>query len=187
MTSRRWRESMVAKRTAADLRLIRFGWITVGLVYVQLVLGSFLRHATTTASRDQFRLWVVFHILVAVVVTVHLMLWVVKAHRTAEIRADLKWPARWLAALIVVQLALGLATWVVNYGWPVWFHGFEFAAAYRIQAQGMLQSLIVTGHVANGSLLLAIGTTLATRQSRLLRGAPAESTIEHRTLQGVLA
>ena len=192
MTSRRWRETIESSTTSANASLIRFGWITVGLIFLQLVLGSFLRHATAMASRDQFRIWVVFHILVAIVVTVHLLLWFRKVSRTAQFHTDFRWPARGLVALVLVQLGLGAGTWVVNYGWPVWTHWLSFAAAYRIQAQGMLQSIIVTGHVAVGSLLLATGTALAMRQSRLLRRVAARKAANNhstvaRTLQGVLA
>jgi heme a synthase len=210
MTSRLWRESQTnltsaphsplpsplnqsvprkANQSTADPKLIRFGWITVGLVYLQLVLGSFLRHGSATATRDQFRLFVVFHLLVAVVVTVHLLLWFRRAAGHRPFGSHLKWPARGLAALIVVQVGLGLATWVVNYGWPIWLQSFEFAASFRIQAGGMLQSLVVTGHVANGSLLLATSTTLATRQSRLLRDASPAVAAKHSatTFKGVLA
>lgn len=189
MTSRLWHEPNVDPTASGDVRLIRFGWITVTLLYAQLVLGSFLRHATAGATRDQFRLFVMFHLLVAVVVTAHLLIWYRRAAGHADFALELKWPARGLAVLIMLQLVLGMATWVVNYGWPIWMQGLELAATYRIQAQGMLQSIVVTGHVAIGSLLLALSTVLATRQSRLLAN---QSTVQPlarsvHSLKGVLA
>jgi hypothetical protein len=46
---------------------------------------------------------------------------------------------------------------------------FDFAAGYTVTANSFAQSLVVTAHVATGSLILAMSTVLATRAVRLCR------------------
>jgi cytochrome c oxidase assembly protein subunit 15 len=64
---------------------------------------------------------------------------------------------------------LGCATWVVKYGWPEFFASYAFAAPYTIQAKSLFQALIVTSHVATGSLILATSVALFARSVRLVR------------------
>jgi cytochrome c oxidase assembly protein subunit 15 len=77
---------------------------------------------------------------------------------------------RLLATAVGAQLLLGGATWVVNYGWPAWFTGLVWAVEYTVVAQGRLQVLTTTAHVAVGSLALAMAVNLALWSHRLLRG-----------------
>jgi len=79
----------------------------------------------------------------------------------------LRAPATRLSLLIVVQVLLGLGTWVAKYGFPGWMSGFEFAAAYRPTADSVGQVVMATAHVAIGSLILATSTLLAMRAWRL--------------------
>jgi cytochrome c oxidase assembly protein subunit 15 len=79
--------------------------------------------------------------------------------------------------LVVLQVLLGLGTWVAKYGFPGWMSGFEFAAAYRPTADSVGQVVMATAHVAIGSLILATSTLLAMRAWRLsLLVAPAAKT-----------
>jgi cytochrome c oxidase assembly protein subunit 15 len=86
-------------------------------------------------------------------------------------------PARWLVALIGLQIALGVATWVVNYGVPVSTEAWPGAsgggagwlpnmASYTILSKGYAESWIVTAHVATGSLLIACSCMLWLRSAR---------------------
>jgi cytochrome c oxidase assembly protein subunit 15 len=68
-----------------------------------------------------------------------------------------------VAILVTVQVALGVASWCVRYGVPQWMSGGE--VRYLIVSGGMLQSQIVTAHVAVGSLILAFSTLWAVRVS----------------------
>jgi hypothetical protein len=64
-------------------------------------------------------------------------------------------------------LGLGVATLIVKYGWPAWLGGEWFNPAFTVTANGFWSSMIVTGHVANGSLILAVLTTLWLKSARL--------------------
>jgi hypothetical protein len=48
--------------------------------------------------------------------------------------------------LVVCQVLLGCATWVVNYYWPGWVPDWSWTARYAvIEDKGSLQKLVVTG------------------------------------------
>ena len=81
--------------------------------------GRQLRHVSLALDASGFRVAVLFHLLVAAVLVVH----VVCCSRCESVRSYrgetlLLRPALALLALVVVQLVLGASTWVLNYGWP---------------------------------------------------------------------
>jgi hypothetical protein len=70
--------------------------------------------------------------------------------------------------LLLVQVGLGVSTWMVKWGWPIWLPTPAFAAGYTVVADGMLQSVVVTAHAATGSLILAFSLMTSLRCARLL-------------------
>lgn len=112
-------------------------WISAGMVYLQIVSGSVLRHLGVG-------LWL--HLLLAVGVVVHAILLV---------RRQLSRLALACAFLVGAQLFLGLASWITarppGLGAPVRGEG--------------LPALFTTLHVAAGSLLFACALLLALRTS----------------------
>ena len=88
--------------------------------------------------------------------------------------ARIAFPAAALAALVVAQIGLGAATWVVNYGWPEWSRLGGAGVGFTIEADGGMQANVVTSHVALGSLILGFAALLTVRSWRLasLRVAP---------------
>lgn len=170
MTSRWWvAVTPLTKPTELGTKVRRLALLTLFFVYLQLVIGAQVRHVPVTASPSVFRFAVFFHLLMAFVVTVYigqLLRAVFKEHRNQPV---LMRPALALTALIALQICLGASTWVVKYGWPEALTNYSFAAGYTIQANSLLQSLIVTGHVATGSLILAFAVVMHARAARLLR------------------
>lgn len=164
-TSRRWRAP--ADETMADRGgTCRLPWVATGtavFAYVQLLLGSQLRHMPVTADATMFRLAVFFHLIVAAVLAAHVFITWRRAEGEAATNVWLVRPARGLAALIAAQLALGAAAWVVNYGWPAWFSSYGWAAGFVVTREGFGQAIVTTGHVAVGSLILATAVVLAVR------------------------
>lgn len=129
--------------------------------YVQLVLGAVMRHVPVTATPGFFAWTVYGHLIVAgiVLALAIAIAWLV-------IRGG-KQLARWrslansLAILIVIQLLLGCATWVVNYYWPGWVPEWSWTARYpMIEAKGWLQTMVVTAHQAMGSLIGGVSVWL---------------------------
>ena len=142
----------------------RLGIITAVLAYVQLVLGAHLRHTTFDMSPLVFRAVVVFHVLVAVALVAQGVLLAIRAHKESVLRKT----SLMFFTLVAFQFALGLASWVVKYGWPAgitWPPGV--ALGFVVQAQGFLQATIVTAHVATGSLILVTSMAVALCGSRL--------------------
>ena len=78
----------------------------------------------------------------------------------------------WLAGLFVLQVLLGTATWVTNYGFPAWFQQYVWAMGYTVAQGGRWQVNLTTAHVAVGSLTLAAALSLTLWSRRLLRGMP---------------
>lgn len=154
-TSRFWRDASAPQEDRAGQRLVRAAWILAGVAYVQLILGAILRHPLLDSPSAVFRGAVLLHLIVAFVLLVQAMLFHISALRSGCLAGR---AVRWLSLLTVVlvlgQLTLGAATWVVKYSWPAWMDSFDFAAAYVVQEKSLEQSLIVTAHVANGSLIL---------------------------------
>jgi cytochrome c oxidase assembly protein subunit 15 len=99
------------------------------------------------------------------------------AYLTARVRFGgqlwLRRPAVWLVTLIALQIMLGGATWVVNYGWPAWLGDYPWAAGLLVgsegalSAQGPLRSNITTAHVAFGTLILGTAALIAVRACRI--------------------
>ncbi|QDV34079.1 COX15/CtaA family protein [Tautonia plasticadhaerens] len=127
------------------------------LVYAQIVAGALLRHRS---------LGLVTHSSMAVAV-----LMTVSALAFAVLRGRGRWPslvpsARATLALVVVQVALGVASWWVLR---------PFDGLPRPVTRG--QAVVRTAHQANGALLLAASTVLAMRAARPsgLRGRPSNA------------
>jgi cytochrome c oxidase assembly protein subunit 15 len=101
--------------------------------------------------------------MAAVVVTLSILL--VGLTIRGQTPSQVRLPAQLLSVIVLVQIALGITTWIVNYALP-WQELTETLAKYAILAKGYWESLIVTAHMATGSLIIAIGTVLALRAWR---------------------
>lgn len=168
MTSKWWRnvEPMATSETRS---FQRFALTTLGIAYLQLVLGSHLRHLPESWEPSMFVVVVVAHLVVAVVLLAYCLMLAFFAVRKKQIRRTgvLTSPSLCLALLVCMQLGLGVGAWAVKYAWPQWLPGGGLWANYTVQAESMIQGLTVTGHVALGSAILATATLIAVRSSRL--------------------
>ncbi len=66
-----------------------------------------------------------------------------------------------LAGLTILQIVLGMATWGVKYASPYWLDQLFDQNWMAIQADGWLETHVITAHVAIGSLLLGTAVALA--------------------------
>ncbi len=168
-TSRRWRESTGGPADPNASKLHRLAALTTGLVYFQLVLGAHVRHLPPAMSPGAFRVVVMFHLLIAAVLTVHVVLLLVRLLRCHRDQSSLVGPAVKLTLLMFVQLILGCATWVMKYSWPVWFDGAAWTGGFIIQEGSLPQVAVATAHVAIGSLILVTTLVVTLRSFRLVR------------------
>jgi cytochrome c oxidase assembly protein subunit 15 len=166
--------SPLASSRASHVR--RLAVVTCLLVYLQLVLGAVLRHVPVVSEPATFALAVRFHLLMAAVLTLHVLLLAWSATRHCR---QIRWLHRLVLALgglLVIQLALGAATWIVKFSVPTWAARWWPWPAFTVHADGWLQTHIITAHVAVGSLLLAAATATALVALRTL---PRGVSIQH--------
>jgi len=198
VTSRTWMQAASGVGAARQMPgLVETGWAaklpglaaaTTATAYLQLVIGALMRHIPVTASPVFFR-WIVFaHLFFAGVVTalVVAVAWLVFRRRTRL--AALRVPAGLLVVLVLCQLVLGCAAWVVNYYWPGWVPEWSLTARYPlIESKGWVQTMIVTGHMAMGSLIIGISVLLTLRAYPLIRSGPAGCTSGAHVVGGAAA
>jgi len=168
VTSRWWS----ADRTRVDARgarVRRLAVSTLALAYLQIVVGSFLRHIPDERSYAVSCLIVWFHVFVAIALVGHIVLLAMRVGRGFRGEGLLVRPALLLLGLVLVQLGLGAAAYVTHYGFPPALAGYSWAAGYTIVAKSPWQIHLTTAHVLVGSLILGTATALAMRSFRLLR------------------
>jgi len=169
----RWWSAAEPRTDSRASKIQRLAIATTAIAYLQLVLGSFLRHVTIDEAPSVFRLFVIFHLIVAAALVVHVF-WLAARIGTGFRHEPLLWrPAVVLVALVIAQLGLGGVTWLTHYGPPTWLSQYDWAAGYTIQAGSLTQIHATTAHVAAGSLILVTALAIALRSCRLLRAAPA--------------
>ena len=170
-TSRYWRN--VSKLEVSDhlskrLKLISVVcWMTTVSAYLQLVVGAHIRHINVVSSPEFFSNLIVIHILLAIIVLCHGVYISFLLLRKDAANCGLRRPTGILFVLICCQVCLGVATWLVKYGTPAFVADSNLFASFTILEKGMLQSNIVTAHVAIGSLIVATSAFLSVRASRV--------------------
>ncbi|MEN0109808.1 MAG: hypothetical protein AAF805_03710, partial [Planctomycetota bacterium] len=145
--------------------------------YTQLVLGATLRHVPEDGSYNTFSQHVIAHLIGAGIVA-----FAVLASAAADTaRRDRRWLAAAMAAVVLTQVGLGVATWVAKYRLPAWAQQQLRAPGVAADAWALAggpttipaataggwgQTHTVTAHSATGSLLLALCVARATLGSR---------------------
>jgi cytochrome c oxidase assembly protein subunit 15 len=171
LTSRRWEESTATKGPAVPriLQGLAFGLCLA--LYVQIFLGAQLRHVSPLDAPGWFNVWVWLKVIVAGLIAVGVAWLVVHVLRRAREETIIVRRTALLAALFFVQLVLGATTWVLNYGWPMWFKDYVWQLEYTVVAEGGLQVVTTTVHAAVGSLNLVVALSLVLWSWRRWPGA----------------
>lgn len=125
------------------------------LSFFQLVVGAQLRHITGAASGQYFVSSVHLHLTLAGAIVLSSFLLLASISKQAA--PPTRHSALGLVLLVLVQVALGIGTWLVNYALP-WPELNGALARYTIQAKGYFESMVVTAHVATGSLIICFST-----------------------------
>ncbi len=167
ITSRRWAKGPARDPQPQLAGLNRMAWATFGLSYCQLMVGAALRHSPMMLSESaasMFRVAVYFHVLLALVITGHALWLAARSLRCPGNRGL----GLAVGGLVGVQLALGVGTWLVKYGFPEWASEvFGEQTFVNTVSSGLLAGIITT-HVAVGSLILVTALTTALFTSREL-------------------
>lgn len=144
-----WSTGSVARWAATLLAVISF---------LQLTVGAQLRHITGAATPQFFAGSVHLHLTLAA--TIVLLTFVLLASVSRSAAPPTRRCALGLVLLVLVQVALGIGTWLVNYALP-WPEMNAWLAHYTIQAKGYAESMVITAHVATGSLIICFSTVAA--------------------------
>jgi cytochrome c oxidase assembly protein subunit 15 len=176
-TSARWQRAESVEKPVSAGRLPRFAVAATLGVYLQIVLGAQLRHLPPATDPLWFAVWTWAHVIVAALVLVGLVWLAVAVMRRAGQEPLLARRARLVLWMIVIQVLLGLATWVTNFGFPAWFADYIWDVEYTVVAQGRLQALVTTAHVGVGSLSLVATLSLTLWLLRLSSGAGASGRV----------
>ena len=134
VTSRWWQPAAAIAIGRAAATCSRAAWITVGLAYRAACARRGLRHVPLTASPQVFRAALVFHLVVAARCWQCMSLlaaWQAWSRRASGLRGS---AAAALVLLLVVQIALGVATYVAKYSWPAWLG--DYAVRRRLCRAG---------------------------------------------------
>ncbi len=167
ISSRWWHE---LGGTSAQLRT-GIAWLATILIltsYVQLILGAQLRHVTAAISHTTFMAFVHSHLLLASLVLLFSLGLTGLAWLRRGVQPAIRRPTGWLMLIVLAQIGLGIATWIVNYALP-WSELNASLAGYTILSKGYWESLIVTAHMATGSLIISLATLVALRAWRVRR------------------
>lgn len=153
-TSSRWQKAGRSEESVSFGRLPWFALAATLGVCLQIVLGAQLRHIPPGGSPGWFAFWTWTHLIVAGMVLVGLLWLAIAVLRHAGQEPLLVRRAKILVGVIIVQVLLGLGTWVVNFGFPAWLLDYFWDIDYTVVAEGRLQTLVTTSHMAIGSLSL---------------------------------
>ncbi len=167
VTSSFWKQGPQLEIIGNTRSLYRVALFTAVLAYLQLIFGANLRHIPVTADVGQFRVALFFHLAGAAALALHVTILIWMVFRLTQPVKALRRPVSLLALLIVMQITLGVASWIVKYLMPISAEGRLREGGFVIEADGLLQALTVTAHMAGGSLILALSTMLALRAVRL--------------------
>lgn len=171
-TSRWWRETPALSQEKLSQQLprktFRLAIVCACLAYSQLVVGAVVRHSphmTGELTATIFQVAVYFHVLLAMLIVGHVLLLAWRCFRSRLQRLG----GVCLLALVGVQFLLGLGTWLVKYGMPRWATSWLGEMSFVNREADSVQAVIITSHVAVGSLILVVAVAIALRLGRQLR------------------
>lgn len=167
----------------APASFVTLALLIAALAYAQLCLGAVLRHLLLVLPPAGFRGALLFHLIgAAALAALSARGWLAARRLDPHVARG----AAWVGGLVAIQLLLGGATWIVNYGWPSRLVGWDVAAGFVVAAHGMLQSLITTAHVGLGAWIVALACRTALWSCRGAR-RPAPSLQRSNLFAGALA
>jgi len=135
------------------------------LAYFQVIAGAALRHIPVSARPGAFMGIVHIHLTFAGLVLATTLFAVLTAARSINLWGGVKKPVFLILLTVLFQITLGSGTWLANYALP-WQELTTDLANYTITSKGYWESLVITGHVATGALLISLVTLTCVRAWR---------------------
>ncbi len=150
-----WR--LHAGRSKAQLKQLgRFAWASALLLFVQLLLGAFVRHATFPVALEPVTTILVLHILLAIGIAAMVTLTFFHAARNFWDEPFLRRPMKLAIICLFLQLVLGVGAWLS-------------VKAYGTYSDLVGIPIIIRGaHLLNAGILLLALSQLAFRAKRMV-------------------
>jgi heme a synthase len=133
--------------------------------YLQVVVGAQLRHVTGNTDPSAFMGLVHIHLVLAGLVFLLSLLVAIWTLASRHLIGGVKWPALLILGAVLLQIGLGLATWLVNYALP-WQELRADLAGYTIQFMGYWESAVNTAHVVTGAFIIFATSVLCCKAWR---------------------
>lgn len=149
----------------ASKNLTRLSTALLLVAYCQVIAGAQVRHVTGGTEPTAFMGLVHIHLTLAALVFVLSLTVATLLIRSRHLIGGVRWVGMLILAVVLVQIGLGIGTWIVNYAMP-WQGLTPQLSGYTIQSKGYWESLTVTAHVATGALIVALATLLTVRTWR---------------------
>ena len=171
LTSRRF-QAKSCKEAKVQKGLALGSWLASGLMfasYMQLVAGAQLRHLDPAIGPAAFRWLVAFHLVGAATVAALSLAAVAESFGFLTSVHARTSGQRFLSSSILffvcMQVLLGFAAWVVSWGLPLGLLPDSIAnrvpeTSIVVIARSSLSSLVVTGHVVLGMMILGASVVL---------------------------
>jgi cytochrome c oxidase assembly protein subunit 15 len=140
-TSKLWSDESTISVQSDGGRLLRLCTFTTALIYFQAISGAIVRH---TGERLDA------HLVVAALVLIHVMLVVARVMRFHSDQTKLVGPAMCLGGLLLLQLTLGLGSYLS-----------KFTSVAGFTAWGVVT--VTTTHLVTGALMLVTALLLSSR------------------------
>jgi len=161
LTSKGWQEPVIHEaEDRKQVPLRKVGVLTTVSIYLQLILGAALRHSKSG---------ILFHIAGAFLVTIFTLWFIGRIYKFFEHRSELFKPALILGFLLMIQISLGVGSYLVR-------------LASREDVQPLpLPVAVTTAHLAVGALVLATCVVLTLQVFRILAPTPAQINLSQAT------
>jgi cytochrome c oxidase assembly protein subunit 15 len=144
ITSRNWATPVVSASPGESIRLRRLALLAAVLIYLQIMLGSLVRHNLFAALGQRGHLLIAFAVVIAITFLVKGIFQSPAATRGMATAATL------LAAFVVLQLVLGAEAWIAKFGSggpadmrPVTVHQAVIRTAHFLVGSGIFATSVV--------------------------------------------
>ena len=194
LTSRRFQNRQACLVNAVSGGMPLGGWIASGLLfasYIQLVAGAQLRHLDSAVGPSTFRWLVLLHLVGAATVAALSLAAVCESFGLLVAGSARDGSRRFVSSailfLVCSQVLLGFGAWVVSWGLPLGLLPDSIASRVPetstvVVARSSLSSLIVTGHVLVGMMILGASVVYCIMSGGLPKAAGVNLVSRRRAL-----
>jgi cytochrome c oxidase assembly protein subunit 15 len=157
MTGKTWWSLRASEKRPQLIKLGRFAWASTILLFFQLLLGAFVRHATFPVALEPVTTILVLHILLAIGIAAMVTFTLFHVARSFWEESLLRKPMTLAVFCLFLQLLLGVGAWLS-------------VEAYGTHSDLIGIPILIRGaHLLNAGILLLALSQLALRANRMAK------------------